>query len=155
VLDNRKQESLVKALRRINAIYRKRGFCITNILGDSEFECTRGVIATDLRSELNICGEDEHIPDIERCIRTIKERTQCTYSVTPFDHFPPRMIIEMVFLSVFWINAFPHKLGISQTLSPQTIVTGLEIDYAKQCRIEFGQYVQTHENTTTPWHHKL
>jgi hypothetical protein len=56
------------------------------------------------------------------------------------------MIIEMVFLNVFWLNAFPHKLGISQTLSPWTIVTGLGINYNKHCRIEYGQCVQTHEN---------
>jgi hypothetical protein len=152
VLDNRKHATLVAALQRIHGIYRKRGFCIINIVGNSEFECTLGAVATNLQSELNICGEDEHVPDIERCICTIKERTCCTYSVTPFDHFPLRMIIEMVFLSVFWVNAFPHKLGISQQLSPRTIVTGLHIDYLKHCRIQFGQYVQTHEkhnNTMT------
>jgi hypothetical protein len=153
VLDNRKQASLIKALQHIYGIYRKRGFRISNILGDSEFECTRGAVATDLRSKLNICGEDEHVPDIERCIRTLKERTRCIYNVTPFDHFPPRMIIEMVFLSVFWMNAFPHKLGVSQTLSPRTIVTSLGIDYDKHCHVEYGQYVQTHgkhDNTMTP-----
>ncbi len=71
VLDNRKQASLVKALHRLYGIYRKRGFRITNILGDSEFECTRGAVATDLRSKLNICGKVEHVPDIERCIRPL------------------------------------------------------------------------------------
>ena len=73
VLDNRKQATLVKALQRIYSIYRQRGFRVALILGGSKFECTRGAIATDLRSQLNICGKDEHIPDIERCIRTTKE----------------------------------------------------------------------------------
>jgi hypothetical protein len=62
------------------------------------------------------------------------------------------MVIKMVFLMVFWLNAFPHRLGISQTLSPRTIVTELGIDYAKHCRIEYGQYIQTHgkhNNTMT------
>jgi hypothetical protein len=145
VLDNQKQATLIKALRRIHGIHRKRGFRINLILGDSEFECTRGAIATDLRSELNICGEEEHVPEIERCIRTTKERTRCTYNSTTFDQYPPRMIIEMVFLCVFWLNAFPHKLGISQTLSPRAIITGLGVDYKEHCRIQFGQYVQTHE----------
>jgi hypothetical protein len=145
VLANRKEASLSKALKEIHAVYRKRGFRIRNTLGDSEFECTRGVVASDLNSELNICGEDEHVPDIERCIRTVKERTRCTHAVTPFDPFPPKMITEMIFLSVFWLNAFPHRLGVSTTLCPRTIVTGLVIDYAKHCRVEFGQYVQTHE----------
>jgi hypothetical protein len=51
----------------------------------------------------------------------------------------------MVFLSVFWLNAFPNKQGISGTISPRTIVTGKQIDYRTHCRVEFGQYVQTHE----------
>jgi hypothetical protein len=145
VLDNRKQESLQKAIRQIHGIYSKRGFRITLILEDSKFECLRGTIATDLHSELNICGEDEHIPDIEQCIRTTKERTRCTYNMIPFEHFPPWTIIEMVFPSIFWINAFPHWLGLSQDLSPRTIITGLEVDYTKHCCVEYGQYVQTHE----------
>jgi hypothetical protein len=113
VLANSKEALLTKALKEIHAVYRKRGFRIQNTLGDSEFECTRGVVASDLNSELNICGEDEHVPNIERCIRTVKERTRCTHAVTPFDHFPPKMITEMIFLSVFWLNAFPHRLGVS------------------------------------------
>jgi hypothetical protein len=75
VLDNRKEAILVKALKQIYGMYRKRGFRIQLIISDSEFECTCGAIATDIQSELNICGEDEHVPEIERCIRTVKERT--------------------------------------------------------------------------------
>jgi hypothetical protein len=145
VLDNRKLSSLVNTLRRIYGVYRKRGFHITNIPCDREFECTGGVIATDLRSKLNICGEDEHVSAIERCIRTTKERTRCTYNSTPIEHYPPRMIIEMVFLSIIWLNAFPHRLGVLQMLSPRMIVTGLHIDYTKHCRVAFGQYTQTHK----------
>jgi hypothetical protein len=51
----------------------------------------------------------------------------------------------MVFLNIFWLNAFPHRLGVSQTLSPRAIITGLGVDYNKHCRIEYGQYVQMHE----------
>jgi hypothetical protein len=51
----------------------------------------------------------------------------------------------MVFLSVFWLNAFPHKHGVSPTISPRTIVTGKHIDYKIHCKVEYGQYVQTHE----------
>jgi hypothetical protein len=56
----------------------------------------------------------------------------------PFQTVPPKMIVEMIFLSVFWLNAFPCKHGISRTLSPRTIVTGKQIDYKTHCRIEFG-----------------
>jgi hypothetical protein len=112
--------------------------------GSTDSESTT---ATDLRSELNISGENEneHLQDIKRCIRTTKERTRCTYNATPIEHYPPRMIIEMVFLSIFWLNAFPHQLGALQTLSLRTIITGLHIDYTKHCRVIFGQYAQTHK----------
>ena len=63
----------------------------------------------------------------------------------PFKHVPARLVIEMTEAAVFWLNAFPHERGISKTLSPQTIVTGLAVDYVKHCKYEFGQYVQTHE----------
>jgi hypothetical protein len=90
-------------------------------------------------------SEDEHVPEVERCIRTVKERTRCTYQSTGFERYPPKLIIEMVFLSVFWLNAFPHKHGVSQTISPRTIVTGKHIDYKIHCKVEYEQYVQTHE----------
>jgi hypothetical protein len=38
VLDNRKEESLIKALKRVYGVYRKRGFRTNNILADGEFE---------------------------------------------------------------------------------------------------------------------
>jgi hypothetical protein len=98
-----------------------------------------------MKATLNIASEEEHVPEIERCIRTVKERTRCTYQHTGFERYPPKLIVEMVFLSVFWLNAFPHKNGVSQIISPRTIVTGKHIDYKAHCRIEYGQYVQTHE----------
>jgi hypothetical protein len=73
ILLNQKATTIIKALKDIYGIYRKCGFRITNILGNSKFECTRGAVAADLKSELNICGEDEHVPDVEQCICTVKE----------------------------------------------------------------------------------
>jgi hypothetical protein len=58
---------------------------------------------------------------------------------------PPRMIVEMVYASNFWLNSFPTTGGISTTLSPRAIIAGTNIDYNKHCKLEFGQYCQTHE----------
>jgi hypothetical protein len=145
MIPNRKEATLMKCLRRVHAAYLQRGFKITQVNADLEFDCCQGAIAADMHATLNIAGEDEHVPEIEWCIRTVKERTRCTYNATGFDRYPPKMIVDMVFLSVFWINAFPHKYGISKTISPRTIITGRHIDYKLHCRIECGQYVQTHE----------
>ena len=51
----------------------------------------------------------------------------------------------MVFLSVFWLNSLPRQNRISPSLSLSTIVTGRKIDCKLHCQIEYGKYVQTHE----------
>jgi hypothetical protein len=55
------------------------------------------------------------------------------------------MIKEMVTACVFWLNMFPRHDGVSATLSPRALMTGYTLDYTKHCRLEFGSYVQTHE----------
>jgi len=66
---------------------------------------------------------------------------------------PHRLIVEIVSNAVFWLNCFPHKEGIHPTLSPCTIIIGSKIDYNKNCKLQFGKYVQVHEkhnNTMLP-----
>jgi hypothetical protein len=46
---------------------------------------------------------------------------------------------------MFWLNMFPSRDGISDTLSPHALMTGYTLDYAKHCRLELGSYVQMHE----------
>ena len=59
---------------------------------------------------------------------------------------PDCLIIEMVCTINFWLNSFPSNNGISDVLSPRAIVTGSSLDFNKHCQIEFGSYVQTHED---------
>ena len=55
------------------------------------------------------------------------------------------MIVELVALVIFWIKALPPSPSVGGNLSPRQIVTGLSIDYAKHCRLQFGKYTQVHE----------
>jgi hypothetical protein len=63
----------------------------------------------------------------------------------PFKKLPSRIIIEMVYCSIFWLNVFPPTDGISTTISPRTLIVGHHLNYSKYCRLEFGTYVQVHE----------
>jgi hypothetical protein len=92
------------------------------ILMDNEFECMRADLAS-LGITLNTTARDEHVGEVERYIRTIKERTRCIYNSVPFHKMPMRMVVEMVYTSVFWLNYFPVANGISTSVSPRTIVT--------------------------------
>jgi hypothetical protein len=100
--------TLTKCLNNVYKAYLQRGFKITKVHADMEFECCRAYIASTLHATVNTASEDRHVPEIERCIRTVKERTRCSHNTAPFTRYPPKMIVEMVFLSVFWFNAFPH-----------------------------------------------
>ena len=51
----------------------------------------------------------------------------------------------MVYAAYYWLNMFPRKGGVSKTLSPRALLTGQTWSYTTHCKLEFGDYVQTHE----------
>ena len=61
---------------------------------------------------------------------------------------PLCLILEMAKSAVFWLNSFPRTNGVSHTISPRGVVTGLWIDHNRHCKYEFGEHVQTHEEHT-------
>jgi len=139
-----KKATLITSIEQVMQAYTTRGFRVKAILGDGQFQHIqqeiqqKGVI-------LNICSANEHVPEIERYIRTLKERVCSIATVLPFKEYPPRLIVEMVYNCVFWLNSFPHKDGVHDILSPRAIMTGQKIQYDKHCKVEFGTYVQVHE----------
>ncbi len=148
MIQNKKPKMILTAITQVRRAYMRRGFTISTLLMDYEFEPLRGDFAdlADMQITLNTVTNDEHVPDIERHIRTLKERTRCIYNTLPFCRMPTRMIIEMVKASNFWLNCFPPSDGISSTLSPHALVLGTPIDYVKHCQLEFGTYAQVHED---------
>ena len=143
-LKNQASTTIMASIKQVKRIYSLRGFRITAMVMDGQFENLRGALA-DMQIALNTASNDEHVPEIERHIRTTKERVRSVYNTLPFTKLPPRLIIEMVSATTFWWNSFPPEGGVSDTLSPRAIVVGMEVDYVKHCQLEFGTYVQTHE----------
>ena len=91
---------------------------------------------------------DEHVPEVERYIHTLKERVRACYNTLPLYKHPHGLIIKMVCTQNFWLNAFPHVDSISQTMSPKEISTGFKVNFLQHWKLEFGDYVQTHEEHT-------
>jgi hypothetical protein len=144
-LSDRRVTTVVTALERVIQLYRRRGFRVTTLLADPEFEALQPSFGD---VSFNLCAQDEHVPEIERFIRTVKDRTRSCYNSLPFEYIPRLMLIRMVANAVFWLNAFPHADGVSESLSPRYLLTGKHLDYNKHVRLEFGAYVQTHEDHT-------
>ena len=105
------------------------------VLMDNEFEKLRNLVPT---LAINTTAAKEHVPEIERKIRLIKERGRGILNTLPFKKMPRLMLIELVYHVVMWLNAFPAKSGVSETLSPREIVYRHKLDFAKHCKSPFG-----------------
>ena len=136
--------TIMKVIKHVLNVYKTRDFKVTHILADGQFEHLSNEIAS-LGAMPNIVARGEHVPEIERHIRTLKERVRAVYTTLPFKSIPKRMLIELIYNCTFWLNCFPNTEGISATMSPRCIITGYQVNFEKHCKLEYGEYVQTHE----------
>ena len=136
------------ALPRVVNIYARGGFQVATAMMDGAFAGLQD-ICNQLQVTLNTTSRDEHVGDVERYIRTIKERMQGVSNTIPFKRLTCNMVIELAKAVVYWLNSVPSSMGVTPTMSPRTIITGQLLDYHKHCRYEFGEYVQTHEEHCT------
>lgn len=141
-----KDTTLLNSIKSVKRVYMLRGFEIRHAFMDGEFESLRSPLY-EHNIHLNICSNTEHVGEIERLIRTVKERSRSICASLPFKKYPGRLIVELIYSSVFWLNVFSPKQHLLMGLNPRTIITGQTVDYNTHCKYEFGQYVQTHEVT--------
>jgi len=117
MIEDERKSTIIKSLEQVINAYHRRAFKVQHILMDRQFECIRKYMeATGIN--LNTTAWDEHVPEIERYMCTIKERIRVTTNTLPFEQLPHQLIVEIASNAVFWINWFPYKDGIHNTLSP-------------------------------------
>ena len=143
---------LAEHLKKVLRVYHRAGYIIRTVLMDGEFEKLKPLLP---KIVCNTTAAKEHVAEAERRIRVVKERTRGTLAVVPYDTPPRRMKIELVYASVFWLNAFPCKAGVSRNLSPRELVLRQKADFKKHCRVLFGSYCEVHDepdptNSTEP-----
>ncbi|KAI2510045.1 Reverse transcriptase (RNA-dependent DNA polymerase) [Fragilaria crotonensis] len=143
---DRTKTTILTKLRNIIKRYTARGLTICDIHGDNELECTR--TSSLLPIALNVVPADSHVGEIERSIRTVKERLRSCAHGLPFKRLPRIMVAHMVSDAMRCLNQFPWPHGISNTMSPNSIVTGTTVPDYNHMRIEFGTYVQLFEDNT-------
>jgi hypothetical protein len=144
-LPNMTLKDIEKALPGVIRSYALRGFVVKHVLVNMQFEGLRDRMCDSVM--INIVSKDEHVPEMERFIRVIKERTRATHAMLLFTRIPKKMLVATVTTNVFYINAFPWPQGVSQELSPYTIIEGVILDYDLHFQVIFGEYAQTYEGT--------
>jgi hypothetical protein len=95
--------------------------------------------------KLILAAQGDHVPEIERRIRVIKERCRALRHSLPFNKIPMIITTYMVLHAVRMLNFFPQKTGVSETLSPKTIISGERLDWKRHRALPFGAYCQVHE----------
>jgi hypothetical protein len=105
-LKNLRNTTIINAIKQILNIYKERDFKVSLILADRQFKSIKTNIA-GMGISTNITGQYEHVPEVERYIRTLKERICFVYNSISFERIPQNMMIEIVNHANFWLNSFP------------------------------------------------
>jgi hypothetical protein len=143
-LAGRKLNLLAKGLDHIVEYYARNGFAVRSICIDPEL----AEVIEEMKNkqvEINPAAAKEHVPAIERQIRTIKERVRAQRSRLPFKKLPKALIEGLVLDKIKWLNTFPTKGGLSKQYEARTLLTGVKLDFNIHCLIEIGSYAQVHE----------
>ena len=121
------------------------------IFGDNQFKCLCDLLMRDYNVVLNTCAANKHSSIIEQDNFTIKEMARCTFASVPFRSIPDLLTAELVYLCTFWINCCCFRVGVSNTISPRELLTGIKCDYSIHGKLQFGDYLQAYcgtDNTT-------
>ena len=145
-LVSRKVKEIFQAFGEVYKMYLQRGFRITTVGADGEFAAVQALIqGMPGGPRVNLTSANEHVPEIERRIRVVKERCRAIRHGLPYNKIPAILTTWIVFNAVRILNHFPVKGGISESISPKTIMTGETLNYKKHLKLQVGQYCQVHE----------
>jgi hypothetical protein len=140
-LPSRTAKRLAQTLERVFRIYATAGFVVQTAMMDVEFEKLRTPLP---HMALNTMAAREHVGEIERKIRVIKERARGTFNTLPYKKLPKMMVVESLHFCVMWMNSFPVKSGISKKWSPPKLVSRHKLAAKLHCRSPFGSYCEVH-----------
>ena len=91
--NSRSKGSMLKHIREVQRKYHSRGFRITDIHADSEFEKARNDL---LPIRMETCGTDDHVPEVERDIQTQKNQNRSVCHAMPYKCFPKVVLRAIV-----------------------------------------------------------
>ena len=121
----------------------------THILSDNEGGIT--ALFPELKTAgyaINPAGAGDHVPIVERKIRTIKERVRAYLQSIPYT-LMFSLLRYLVQFCVTAINLLPDDQRMDPT-SPHEQFHGLKVDYKKQLRISFGDYAECRNPNRKP-----
>ena len=96
-------------------------------------------------ANINLSAPNEHVAEIEQCIRTVKEWCWGVMATLPFTYFPNQMTISLVQFAILWLNAIPNQSKVSWSWSQRDLICCHKLDVTKHCWVPFGAYCEVHK----------
>ena len=142
----RQKRFIIAHLREAINKYRHRGFNVVDIHGDGEFACIRPEFEPDIATVTY--PKDTKVGEIERSNRTVGEMVRSFLHGLPFKRVCILFLEHLVQHCVECLNDFPAPNGISDKISPNTIVLGKPPPEYNDYKLPFGSYCQIYIETT-------
>lgn len=143
---SRETDEIQNAITSAISSHESRGFIIENIHGDNEFN--NDELIENLKPKTTIIYPPrEHVKEIERSIRTMKERSRSTCHAVPYKRYTKLMTKHLMKYITEWLNMFPSENSVSKSMSPASIVEGIGKPDMKKNRVPFGTYVMLYSET--------
>jgi hypothetical protein len=112
-LADRTVPQIFKAFKEMYQYYLHRGLRIKTVHADGEFTPLKPLIETMPGGPMvNLASANEHVPEIERIIRVVKERCRATRHSLPYERIPKLTTIHIVLNVVKLLNFPPTKGGV-------------------------------------------
>eukprot|EP00804_Cyclotella_cryptica_P021082 CCRYP_019384-RA/>CCRYP_019384-RA protein AED:0.40 eAED:0.40 QI:0/-1/0/1/-1/0/1/0/331 len=138
---------LANAMKLVVGLIRRAGIICQTALMDGEFEKIKQKLINII--EVNITAKNEHVPEIERKIRHIKERVRSMKADLPHEVLPNIMLKQMVLHAGLLLNAYVDKQEISNEYSPREIILRWQLRWDKHCKHQFGAYGQAYDDPSS------
>ncbi len=136
-------KKLAAGITRMMDLNAHRGFQVGTVLMDNEFEKLQNLVPI---LAINTTAAEDHVPEVKRKIRLIKERGRGILNTLLFKKMPRLILIELIYHVVLWLNAFLANSGVSETLSPRKIVYRHILNFAKHCKSPSFVYCEVHDD---------
>ena len=139
LLQDAKALTLVATLLCFAKFFQRSGFKITMCYLDNEFETVIPIMhRRSYRFHIKIYPTEEHVSEIDWCIRTIKERARGIITTLPFKRIPQIILIHSVIFNIFWLNFLPPRNGVSNHLCPSAIILSRVQTLPATARLHLG-----------------
>jgi hypothetical protein len=131
------------------SLYRSEGYDVNSVSTDNEpaMMALRHVIQGAGARHVTGGVKSNNLAKIDRHIRLIKDRVRSILHSLPYS-LPRKLIPWAVYFAVSRINLLNHSFYKAHQPSPRELFSGKKVDFKRDLRISFGEYVECYPAAT-------